>query len=249
MVPTINELLEGNPYPGRGIILGRSEDGERSVAVYFIMGRSENSRNRVFETTRDGIRTRAQDPAKLTDPSLVIYHPIRVVGEYLIVTNGDQTDTIHDDFVNTHGGKGAAHGGFRRALRTRRFEPDAPIYTPRISGVIEPNGSYTLSILKSAADINAPADGGEPACYRHFYEYNEPVNGVGHFIHTYSGATVNGTLESFVGEPKAVKVRVAHSLETYANQIWNALDHDNRISLYAREYGPAGAQEVLINKY
>ena len=250
MAQKINEILRGNAYPGRGIILGRSEDNARAVAVYFIMGRSENSRNRVFEATEDGIRTRAFDEAKLTDPSLVIYHPVRALNapntevHRVIITNGDQTDTIHNDFTKTHGGRGAEHGGFRRALKSRAFEPDPPILTPRISSVLDPDGGYALSILKSA-------DGDASLCLRQFFEYDKPLAAVGHFIHTYSGGTrPDGSLESFVGEPKPVAVNLADGLEVYADEIWNALDADNRVSLYAREVNlETGVTfEVVINK-
>ncbi len=166
----LTELLSGNPYPGRGIALGRSADGKRAVMVYFIMGRSENSRNRIFEETADGIRTRAFDESRMTDPSLIIYHPVRVVEGTTIVTNGDQTDTVADAF--------RAGQSFVRALRTRAFEPDGPNWTPRISGVVRPDGGYTLSILKSA-------DGDSACCQRFFFEYDTPIAGSGHFISTY----------------------------------------------------------------
>ncbi|MBR2491176.1 MAG: IMP cyclohydrolase, partial [Ruminiclostridium sp.] len=161
-------LLAGNPYPGRGIVIGKTADGTKSVVAYFIMGRSENSRNRVFIPEADGIRTEAHDPAKLADPSLIIYHPVRQVGRGLIVTNGDQTDTIRE-FLE----KGLS---FEQSLRTREFEPDGPNWTPRISGLLSPDGSYKMSILKSA-------DAEGSACARYFYEY-PGLAGVGHFIHT-----------------------------------------------------------------
>ncbi len=180
----LTELLSGNPYPGRGIALGRSADGKRAVMVYFIMGRSENSRNRIFEETADGIRTRAFDESRMTDPSLIIYHPVRVVEGTTIVTNGDQTDTVADAF--------RAGQSFVRALRTRAFEPDGPNWTPRISGVVRPDGGYTLSILKSA-------DGDSACCQRFFFEYDTPIAGSGHFISTYE--TDGDPLPSFRGEP------------------------------------------------
>jgi hypothetical protein len=162
--------LSSNTYPGRGILLGRSEDGPRAVLHYFIMGRSTNSRNPVFVPTGDGIRTEAFDPSKMTDPSLIIYHPVRIVGDTVIVTNGDQTDTIWQT--------AGEENFFYKALQTRTFEPDAPNFTPRISGLLTPDGSYKLSILKSL--------GGNPACCcRQFFEYDAPLPGVGHLIHTY----------------------------------------------------------------
>ena len=163
------DLLKGNPYPGRGIVLGKSADGRQAVAVYFIMGRSENSRNRVFVPTEDGIRTEAHDPAKMTDPSLIIYHPVRKAGRDLIVTNGDQTDTVRDCLL-----EGRA---FAEALKSRAFEPDAPNYTPRISGLLSPDGSFQLSILKSA-------EGDPSCCCRYFYHYDAPLPGEGRFLHT-----------------------------------------------------------------
>ena len=235
------ELLRGSTYPGRGIIIGCGKNGN-AVALYFIMGRSDNSRNRVFERTDDGIRTRAFDEAKLTDPSLVIYHPVRVAGEYTIVTNGDQTDTIRDDFVNTHGGRGAQHGGFRRALKTREFEPDPPILTPRISGLIEPGGGYTLSILKSA-------DGDAALCYRHYFEYDKPIAGTGHFISTYMR---DGTPPpSFSGEPLAVEIDVSAGIEVLAVTVWDALNADNKVSLYALEIDVETGErhDIIINKH
>lgn len=158
----LTALLRGNPYPGRGIVLGSSPDGEKSVIAYFIMGRSENSRNRVFVETPDGIRTQAFDPSKMTDPSLIIYAPVRVFGTSTIVTNGDQTDTIREGL--------AAGKTFAQALHTRTFEPDAPNYTPRISGLVKKNGDYTLSILKSA-------DGDPASCRRYFFAYEAPAPG------------------------------------------------------------------------
>lgn len=210
------ELLRGNAYPGRGIVLGKSGDGKSSIAVYFIMGRSENSRNRIFAPTEDGIRTEAADPAKMTDPSLIIYHPVRKVGRGLIVTNGDQTDTIRDFLLEGR--------SFAEALRARTFEPDAPNYTPRISGLLSPDGGFQLSILKSAE--------GDPACCcRYFYHYDAPLAGEGRFIHTYQGD--GSPLPSFEGEP----VRVAldgSDPETLADQVWEALDPDNKVSLFVR---------------
>ncbi len=177
--------LQQNTYPGRGIVIGRSKDGKNAMIGYFIMGRSENSRNRIFVKEPDGIRTEAFDPAKLTDPSLIIYHPVRVVGDTTVVTNGDQTDTVAD-FLKE--GK-----TFEQALRTRTFEPDGPNWTPRISGMVEKNGDYRLSILKSA-------DGDENSTRRYFFEYTAPRAGEGHFIHTYEHD--GNPIPSFKGEPK-----------------------------------------------
>ena len=233
MIEDIVKLLRENPYPGRGIILGRSEDGGRSVLIYFIMGRSENSRNRVFERTGDGIRTKAFDPSKMTDPSLVIYHPVRVFEDRTIVTNGDQTDTILEYLT---GGR-----DFRSALLTREFEPDPPIYTPRISGLADRDGSYQLAILKSAC-------GNPECCCRFFFEYSDPIPGLGHFVSTYQ--TDGDPPPSFNGEPVPVEITVADGLESFAEAIWDALHFDNKVSLYARETFLASGEsrDVIINK-
>ncbi|MCL2201396.1 MAG: IMP cyclohydrolase [Oscillospiraceae bacterium] len=226
-------LLNETPYPGRGILIGRSQDNSSAIFLYFIMGRSLNSRNRVFEKTGDGIRTRAHDFALLTDPSLIIYHPVRIVGGSTVVTNGDQTDTIADFFQNGH--------SFQHALRTREYEPDAPNYTPRISGLIEPDGSYVLSILKSA--------GGNPACcVRNFFEYSSPIAGTGHFISTYQAD--GNPLPSFEGEPAVIDLSQALELEPFAQQVWNALNEDNKVSLYACQIDlkTFGRKDVIINK-
>ena len=234
MPNNLADLLQNNPYPGRGIMLGRSEDGSRTVLIYFIMGRSENSRNRVFARTSDGLRTKAYDPQKLSDPSLVIYNPVRVTNGRTIVTNGDQTDTIRDYLESG--------GDFQAALRTREFEPDAPNYTPRISGLVERDGSYTLSILKTA--------GGDPACCcRYFFEYPNPLPGTGHFISTYQSD--GDPLPSFTGEPIPVSLAACgESLETFADTVWNALDADNKVSLYAREIviATGESRDIIINK-
>ena len=186
------------------------------MAVYFIMGRSENSRNRVFVPTEDGIRTEAHDPAKMTDPSLIIYHPVRKAGRDLIVTNGDQTDTVRDCLL-----EGRA---FAEALKSRAFEPDAPNYTPRISGLLSPDGGFKLSILKSA--------GGDPGCCcRYFYDYDHPLAGEGRFIHTYMGD--GSPLPSFEGEPERV-VLDAPDPETLAERMWAALNGENKVSLFVR---------------
>lgn len=212
--------LNRNSYPGRGIIIGKSEDGKSAVIAYFIMGRSDNSRNRIFEADlNDGIRTRAFDESKLGDPSLVIYSPVRILGEHTIVTNGDQTDTIFE-FMD-EGGK------FEEALRTRTFEPDPPILTPRISGIVteDDNGgfSYKLSILKSNRSNEASA-------LRFFYEYETPVAGEGHFIHTY--AADGNPPESFEGEPKPVELK--GDINEFSDMLWNSLNENNKISLFTR---------------
>ena len=230
-VQRLESLLSGNPYPGRGIVIGQSRDGTKMAVAYFIMGRSANSRNRIFVKTEDGIRTQAEDPRLLEDPSLIIYHPLRMVGEELVVTNGDQTDTIRDALL--------AGGSFESALLTRSFEPDAPNLTPRISGLLSLSGSYTLSILKSA-----DADGS--ACTRQFFHY-PPLPGVGHFIHTYNGD--GSPLPSFNGEPK--RVEIPDDMRAFAEGIWKSLNPENRISLYVRytDLVQGGTEELLRNQY
>ncbi len=226
----LNEILNTHPYPGRGILLGRSADNRHAVIAYFIMGRSENSRNRVFEETEDGIRTRAFEESKMTDPSLIIYHPVRVLENgMVIVTNGDQTDTIRDHILAGH--------CYRHALNTRTFEPDGPNYTPRISGVLKPDGSYNLSILKAM-------DGDPACCCRYFYEYDAPMAGVGHFIHTYQEN--RDPLPSFEGEPRRVAV-TAPDAASLAEQLWDSLNGENKVSLFVR-YLPldGGAAETVI---
>ena len=230
----MTEYLQNNPYPGRGIMLGRSADNRSAVIAYFIMGRSENSRNRVFEETDDGIRTRAFDESKMTDPSLIIYHPVRRLDSGLtIVTNGDQTDTIRDALLEGH--------CYRHALNARTFEPDGPNYTPRISGVVKPNGSYNLSILKSLD--------GDPSCAcRYFFEYDAPKAGVGHFIHTYESD--GDPLPSFEGEPRRVEIS-APDAETLASDLWLALDDDNKVSLFVRyvDLETGDDETSIINKH
>ena len=229
----IDGILAAHAYPGRGIILGRSADNKYGVVAYFIMGRSGNSRNRVFETTDDGIRTRAFDESKMVDPSLIIYAPVRDMGDgRIIVTNGDQTDTIRDFMV---AGKSFADG-----LRTRCFEPDPPNYTPRISGLLAADGSYKLSILKSAD--------GDPACnHRFFYEYDAPVAGFGHFIHTYQENL--DPLPSFEGEPRRV-ICDAPNAQAFADLLWANLNEDNKVSLYVSyvDLATGEADTVIINK-
>ena len=229
----LSALLRANPYPGRGIVLGRSADGEQAALAYFIMGRSENSRNRVFVSTPDGIRTQAHDPSKMTDPSLIIYAPVRRYGTTTIVTNGDQTDTIREGM--------AAGKSFAGALRTRAFEPDAPNYTPRISGVVAGDGAYALSILKSA-------DGVPACCRRYFFEYEHPIAGQAHFIHTYMGD--GDPLPSFEGEPEQVAI-TAPTAAAWADEIWDALDGENKVSLFVQyiDLKTGAAQSIIKNKH
>lgn len=210
--------LSGCDYPGRGIVIGRSEDGKKAVTVYFIMGRSENSRNRVFVKDGEGIRTEAYDPSKLSDPSLIIYAPVRVLGNNTIVTNGDQTDTIYN--LMSQGQT------FEQSLRTREFEPDAPNFTPRISGIMHiENGSYdyAMSILKSH-------NGNSEQCNRYTFSYDNPIAGEGHFIHTYMGD--GNPLPSYEGEPTWVKI--SGDIDTFTDMIWNNLNADNKVSLFVR---------------
>ncbi len=230
----LNQYLRDTAYPGRGIVLGRTADGKKAAIAYFIMGRSENSRNRVFEATDDGIRTRAYDESKMTDPSLIIYHPVRNMGPVMtIVTNGDQTDTIRDAIREGH--------CYRHALNTRTFEPDGPNWTPRISGVVKPDGSYNLSILKSL-------DGDPSCCCRYFFEYDEPVPGVGHFISTYQGD--GNPLPSFEGEPKRVAI-IASSAKEWADQLWASLNADNKVSLFVEfiDLESKTRDTVILNKH
>ncbi|MGI5954405.1 IMP cyclohydrolase [Dysosmobacter sp.] len=213
-VNDLTELLRSNPYPGRGIVLGQTPDGKHAVTAYFIMGRSANSRNRIFMEEPDGIRTEAYDPSKLEDPSLIIYHPVRQFGRGLIVTNGDQTDTIRDYLK-----KGLP---MEQALRTREFEPDGPNWTPRISGLLSPDGSYKLSILKSA-------DAEGSACVRQTFEY-PALPGVGHFLHTY--VTDGNPIPTFQGEPE--RVAITGDIDTFAAALWESLNEANKISLFVR---------------
>ena len=230
---TMAEAVSGNTYPGRGIVLGVTPDGKHAVAAYFIMGRSVNSRNRVFIQEPDGIRTEAHDPSKMTDPSLIIYHPVRQVGDSLVVTNGDQTDTVRDGLL--------AGQTFAQALHTREFEPDGPNYTPRISGLLSPDGSFKLSILKSA-------DGDPSCCHRFFYTYDHPLAGEGRFIHTYMGD--GSPLPSFEGEPERV-ILDAPDAEALAEQMWNALNADNKVSLFVRytDLATGEYRQVIRNKF
>ena len=230
---SFSEYLSANAYPGRGIMLGRSADNTKAVIAYFIMGRSENSRNRIFEATTDGIRTKAFDESKMTDPSLIIYHPVRTVGNTTIVTNGDQTDTIRDGLL--------AGEVFAQSLRKRTFEPDAPNYTPRISGILHGNGSYALSILKSA-------DGNPASTRRQFFGYEEPLAGQGHFIHTYQENA--DPLPAFQGEPRQVAI-TAPDAATLAKEIWANLNEDNKVSLFIRyiDLETQACDTVIINKH
>lgn len=231
---SIEKELKENAYPGRGIIIGKTPDGTKAVTAYFIMGRSENSRNRVFVEDGMGIRTQAFDASKLVDPSLIIYAPVRVLGNKTIVTNGDQTDTIYElmDKQQT----------FEQALRTREFEPDAPNYTPRISGIMHiENGkyNYAMSILKSN-------NGNPDACNRYTFAYSNPVAGEGHFIHTYQ--CDGNPLPSFEGEPKLIQV--SDDMEEFANLLWNSLNEDNKVSLFVRyiDIATGKYESKIINK-
>ncbi len=231
----LSNILRENTYPGRGIIIGKSADSSRAVIAYFIMGRSENSRNRVFTERDGGIITEAHDPSKMVDPSLIIYAPVRVVGDTTVVTNGDQTDTVYD-FITT--GK-----GFEDALRTRTFEPDAPNFTPRISGIVTLcNGdfSYKLSILKSCG-------GNADSAERFFYEYGQPVAGQGRFIHTYK--CDGNPIPSFEGEP--VPVAIDGDIDAFTASLWESLNPDNKVSLFVRSIVLAtGETETrIINKH
>lgn len=224
---SLAEELSGNDYPGRGIVIGKSADGKYAIMAYFIMGRSSNSRNRVFVEDGEGIRTQAFDPSKLEDPSLIIYAPVRVLGNKTIVTNGDQTDTIYElmDRQQT----------FEQALRTRTFEPDAPNYTPRISGIlhIENGGyNYAMSILKS--------DQGDPSCCNRFtFAYEDPKAGEGRFIHTYRGD--GNPLPSFEGEPTLVGIE--GDIDGFAKMVWENLNEENKVSLFVRYI------EIATGKY
>lgn len=226
--------LDSNSYPGRGIVIGRSADGKYAVTAYFIMGRSTNSRNRVFVEDGDGIRTKAFDESKLEDPSLIIYAPVRVLENTTIVTNGDQTDTIYDGLK--------AGKSFEESLRSRQFEPDAPNYTPRISGIMDiVNGKYTyaISILKS--------DNGNPEeCNRFTFAYDNPLAGEGHFIHTYMKD--GNPLPSFEGEPKFVSIE--GDIETFSTKVWNSLNLDNKVSLFVRyiDIATGEIKSRIINK-
>ena len=214
----IEQELRENSYPGRGIILGKSPDGTKAAAAYFIMGRSENSRNRIFVEDGEGIRTQAFDPSKLTDPSLIIYAPVRVLGNKTIVTNGDQTDTIYEGMDRQL--------TFEQSLRSREFEPDGPNCTPRISGIMHiENGTYNyaMSILKSS-------DGCPDSCHRFTFAYENPKAGEGHFIHTYQ--CDGNPLPSYEGEPK--RIQIPDDIDAFTELLWNSLNEDNKVSLFVR---------------
>lgn len=226
--------LAGNVYPGRGIVIGKSADGAYAVTAYFIMGRSSNSRNRVFVEDGAGIRTQAFDPSKLEDPSLIIYAPVRVLGNKTIVTNGDQTDTIYElmDRQQT----------FEQALRTRTFEPDAPNYTPRISGIMHlENASYNyaMSILKSN-------NGDSSSCSRYTFAYENPKAGEGRFLHTYMGD--GNPLPSFEGEPTLVGIE--GGIDEFTKTIWENLNEENKVSLFVRyiEIATGKYESRIVNK-
>ena len=226
--------LQSNAYPGRGIVIGKTPDGTKAVTAYFIMGRSENSRNRVFVEDGEGIRTQAFDPSKLSDPSLIIYAPVRVLGNKTIVTNGAQTDTLYElmDKQMT----------FEQSLRTREFEPDGPNYTPRISGIMhikDGKYNYAMSILKSN-------NGNPDACNRYTFAYENPVAGEGHFIHTYK--CDGNPLPSFEGEPKLVAIE--DDMDAFADKIWKSLNEDNKVSLFVRyiDIATGKYESKIINK-
>ena len=232
---SLEQELKQNAYPGRGIVIGKSEDGKYAVTAYFIMGRSENSRNRVFVEDGAGIRTQAFDPSKLVDPSLIIYAPVRVLGNKTIVTNGDQTDTIYNlmDKQMT----------FEQALRTREFEDDKPNFTPRISGIIHREGgdmNYALSILKSA-------EGDDSSCERFTYAYSNPLAGRAKFIHTY--ACDGNPLPSFEGEPKTLELPCV-DIDALTDLIWTNLNEDNKVSLFVRyiDLATGETETRIVNK-
>ena len=231
-IKSMAERLDGNTYPGRGIVLGITPDGKKAVAAYFIMGRSVNSRNRVFIQEPDGIRTEAHDPSLMKDPHLIIYHPVRQAGCGLIVTNGDQTDTIWEYLA-----KGES---WEAALRKRMFEDDGPNWTPRISGIQAQNGSYKMSILKAA-------DAEGTACARFFYEY-PAIAGLGHFIHTYV-CDGNPVIPTFQGEPE--RVEILDDMEAMTELLWNNLNPDNKISLFVRytDIKTGAYEQRILNKH
>jgi hypothetical protein len=231
---SLEQELKSNAYPGRGIVLGKSKDGSKAAAAYFIMGRSENSRNRIFVEDGEGIRTQAFDPSKLTDPSLIIYTPVRVLGNKTIVSNGDQTDTIYSgmDVQLT----------FEQSLRCRTFEPDSPNYTPRISGIMHIEGgqyNYALSILKSS-------NGNPASCNRFTFAYENPIAGEGHFIHTYLHD--GNPLPSFEGEPKLVEI--PDDITFFTDLIWDSLNEENKVSLFVRFIDIASGkyETKIVNK-
>lgn len=236
----LKTLLKNNSYPGRGIVIGKSSDGKSAMIAYFIMGRSENSRNRVFERFDGGMRTKAFDESKLSDPSLIIYNPYLQRGPIDIITNGDQTNTVFD-YMNEH--KDRDGYSFEKALSTREFEPDAPNFTPRISGILyycfpRNTFAYKLSILKSA-------NGRPECCNRYFYNYI-PEDGIGHFIHTYK--CDGNPIPSFYGEPE--EVAIPNTAKEMAELCWSNLNEDNKVSLFVRQVPLDGSEptEIIINK-
>ncbi len=231
---SLEQELKNNAYPGRGIVIGKSKDGKKAVTAYFIMGRSSNSRNRVFVEEGQGIRTQAFDPSKLEDPSLIIYAPVRVLGNRTIVTNGDQTDTIYEGMDKEL--------TFEQSLRCREFEPDGPNYTPRISGVMHVEGGnydYAMSILKSN-------NGNPECCNRYTFTYDKPVAGEGHFIHTYMHD--GNPLPSFEGEPKLVEI--SDNIDEFTDLVWTSLNEDNKVSLFVRyiDIATGNYETRIINK-
>jgi IMP cyclohydrolase len=238
MKENLYEYLAGNEYPGRGICIGKTSGGNKIIVAYFIMGRSVNSRNRVFDSIDGGIRTLAADPAKMTDPHLIIYYPVLTYDKTTIVTNGDQTDTIREYLAR----KDFPGFGFEAALNTRTFEDDKPNWTPRISGVVNMRkGGYKLSILKSC-------EGNEKSVQRLIFDYSEPLSGEGHFISTYK---CNGTpIPSFTGEPLRVAIDEEYP-DKYADKLWKALNEENKVSLFVRaiDLRSQAYEDVIINKY
>ena len=231
---SLEQELKKNTYPGRGIVIGKSEDGKKAVIAYFIMGRSANSRNRIFVEEGEGIRTQAFDPAKLEDPSLVIYAPVRVLGNKTIVTNGDQTDTIYEGMDKQL--------TFEQTLRSREFEPDGPNYTPRISGILhieDGKYNYAMSILKSN-------NGSPEGCNRYTFAYENPAAGEGHFIHTYMHD--GNSLPSFEGEPKLVSL--PNDMGAFADMLWESLNEENKVSLFVRfiDIATGKYETKIINK-
>lgn len=231
---SLENELKANAYPGRGIVIGKSPDGSKALCAYFIMGRSTNSRNRIFVEDGAGIRTQAFDPSKLEDPSLIIYAPVRVLGNKTIVTNGDQTDTIYEGMDKQL--------TFEQSLRCREFEPDGPNYTPRISGIMHmENGgyNYAMSILKSN-------NGNPDACNRYTFAYENPVAGEGHFIHTYMHD--GNPLPSFEGEPKLVEM--SDDIDGFTEMLWSSLNEDNKVSLFVRyiDIETGNTETRIVNK-
>ncbi len=231
---SLEEQLRSNAYPGRGIVIGKSQDNQNAVMAYFIMGRSENSRNRIFVEDGKGIRTQAFDPAKLSDPSLIIYAPVRVLGNKTIVTNGDQTDTIYEGMDRQQ--------TFEQSLRIREFEPDAPNFTPRISGILHIENdtyNYAMSILKSGS-------GNKKSCSRYTFAYENPKEGEGHYIHTYMED--GNPLPSFEGEPEWV--RIEGDIDSFTERVWNSLNEQNKVSLFVRfiDLATGKYESRIVNK-